>query len=125
MSILAGFSAKDLNELYEQHFPQPCTPSPAPSTPPLAPTFKRHHQTDDMSPDKITSHIDYQSHKKSCMGDINQNQDTSTLLEPLPDSRLLVTEDPSKNDLVADHWIDLRGVPPYLGEEDSFIIKID
>ena len=78
-----------------------------------------------MSSDKITSHFDYRSHKKSCTGDINQNQDISALLEPLPDSGSLVTEDPSKNGLVADHWIDLRGVPPYLGEEDSFIIKID
>ena len=103
MSILARFSTKDLDELYKQHFPQPRTPSPAPSTPPLAPTFKRRHQTDDMSPDKITSHIDYRSHKKSCTGDINQNQDTSTLLEPLPDPRSLVTEDPSQSDLVADH----------------------
>ena len=125
MSILARFSTKDLDELYKQHFPQPHTPLPAPSTPSLAPTFKRCHQTDDTSPDKITSHIDYQSHKKSCTGNINQHQDTSALLEPLPDSGLLITEDPSKNDLVADHWINLRGVPPYLGEEDSFIIKID
>ena len=78
-----------------------------------------------MSPDKITSHIDYWSHKKSHAGDINQNQDTPTLLEPLPDPGSLVAEDPSQSDLVADHWIDLRGVPPYLGEEDSFVIKID
>ena len=68
MSVLAGFSAKDLDKLYKQHFPQQRSPSPTPSTPPLAPTLKRRCQSDEASPEKITSHINYRSYKKSCLG---------------------------------------------------------
>ena len=75
-----------------------------------------------MLPEKITSHINYRSHKKSHMDDITQDQDTSVLLELFTNSGSPVTEDLSQSDLVADHWIDLRcKVESLLGSYSSYL----
>ena len=89
MSILTGFTSNNLDELYRHHFPQECSPLPS------SPTLKRCHQADDMSPEAITSHIDYWYYKKHHTDDVTIKEAIPILLEPFPGSRLPVDEDPS------------------------------